>query len=42
MNVKKNLWAILVITGGNSSWWNEAMLEKSLFYQMFAPLNPFL
>lgn len=35
-------WAILVITGGNSSWWNEAMLEKSLFYQVFAPLNPFL
>lgn len=35
-------WAAVLILGESNPYWNEAILSKSWFYQLFAPYNPFL
>lgn len=35
------VWSLMIVTGGNLSWLNDAALSNSLFYQVFSQFNPF-
>lgn len=35
------VWALIVITGGSIGFLNESVLQSSIAYSMFEPLNPF-